>query len=210
LSSVRQTNSVREFHKNKRGSDGFAAYCKPCYAEKPRPSARTRRYGIAIAEYDTLLLKQNGSCDLQETTFYQEGPGSRSLPPNGSNQGHIVLALQFCIRFVGRRSSSHRAGARVFALIASALQVILGGSLVFAAGPTGLHLSAHSSLRLSLVSTLRPKGPRFQLVVSGRQRQARNHLPSAAVHCVRKDEGAALWADSEDRRSEALLTSKGL
>ena len=195
MSSVRQTNSVREFHKNKRGSDGFAAYCKPCYAEKPRPSARTRRYGIAIAEYDTLLLKQNGSCDLQETTFYQEGPGSRSLPPNGSNQGHIVLALQFCIRFVGRRSSSHRAGARVFALIASALQVILGGSLVFAAGPTGLHLSARrlryatpacqhaQAISLCLSATLRTFGPRCQPI------GLRPH-PSAHNVPLRREDGS--------------------
>jgi hypothetical protein len=38
--ACRQTKGVREFHNNKRGSDGFAAYCKPCYAEKIRPSAR--------------------------------------------------------------------------------------------------------------------------------------------------------------------------
>ena len=62
--ACRQTKSVREFHKNKRGSDGFAAYCKPCYAAKSRPSVRKRRYGIAMAEYDNLLLRQNGGCAI--------------------------------------------------------------------------------------------------------------------------------------------------
>ena len=62
--ACQQTKSVREFHKNKSGSDGFAAYCKPCFVEKSRPSVRKRRYGIAMAEYDNLLLRQNGKCAI--------------------------------------------------------------------------------------------------------------------------------------------------
>jgi Recombination endonuclease VII len=62
--ACQQTKSVREFHKNKSGSDGFAAYCKPCFVEKSRPSVRKRRYGLALAEYDNLLLRQNGKCAI--------------------------------------------------------------------------------------------------------------------------------------------------
>ena len=65
-----QTKSVREFHKNKCSSDGFAAYCKPCYVEKAHPSVRKRRYGIAMAEYDNLLQRQNGRCAICKRAPY--------------------------------------------------------------------------------------------------------------------------------------------
>ncbi|MEJ7873163.1 MAG: endonuclease VII domain-containing protein [Rubrobacteraceae bacterium] len=59
-----QTKSVKEFYRQRSSSGRFAAYCKPCDVQKTGRSARKRKYGVAVAEYDDLLLKQDGRCAI--------------------------------------------------------------------------------------------------------------------------------------------------
>jgi hypothetical protein len=59
-----QTKSVEEFYKKRSGRDGFATYCRPCDLQRTGHSRRKRKYGIAVAVYDDLLLKQHGRCAI--------------------------------------------------------------------------------------------------------------------------------------------------
>ena len=59
-----QTKSVKEVYKKRSTRDGFASYCGLCDVRRTGRSARKRKYGIAAAEYNDLLLKQNGRCAI--------------------------------------------------------------------------------------------------------------------------------------------------
>jgi hypothetical protein len=71
------------------------------------------------------------------------------------------------------------------------------GALSARSGPTGLHLSARSSLRLSLVSNA-SASPRFQLVVWGRPGKLGNPTSTRTGPYERQSQAAALLADSEE------------
>ena len=68
------TKPVSEFHPANGANaslDGRQAYCKPC-ANAATPSTRDRKlrskYGIGIAEYDAMLVAQQGRCRICGTT----------------------------------------------------------------------------------------------------------------------------------------------
>ncbi len=59
-----QTKSVEKFYKRRSRPDGFATYCRTCDIQKTGRSRIKRKYGLAVAEYDDLLLKQHGRCAI--------------------------------------------------------------------------------------------------------------------------------------------------
>ena len=59
-----------EFYRNKKQKDGRRASCKECYYSPEQEAARNlkARYGITLAEYDTMLEQQGGCCKVCRTT----------------------------------------------------------------------------------------------------------------------------------------------
>ena len=63
-----------EFHKHKMGKDGLRPTCKACRKAEPyNPKAQLNRYlkstyNLTLHQYDEMLLKQNGSCAICETS----------------------------------------------------------------------------------------------------------------------------------------------
>ncbi|MEN3271285.1 MAG: hypothetical protein V7636_46 [Actinomycetota bacterium] len=69
------TKPLIEFPRNKRSSDGYAFYCKPCHNRKGRESRERHhgsarsyhlkaRYGITAAEADRMREEQGGLCAI--------------------------------------------------------------------------------------------------------------------------------------------------
>jgi Recombination endonuclease VII len=65
-----RTKSIEEFYKKRSGSDGFATYCGPYDIQKTGRSRRKRKYGMAAAEFDDLLLSQHGKCAICKRPSY--------------------------------------------------------------------------------------------------------------------------------------------
>lgn len=89
-SACKEVKAVENFYKNKKFSDGFLSMCKKCWSEynstperKAKRNSRSmeigrnrgraeytrswtlkRQYGITIAQYNQMLLNQNGKCEI--------------------------------------------------------------------------------------------------------------------------------------------------
>ncbi len=70
-------------------------------ASVSKSCTRKRKYDIAAAEYDILLLTQDVRCAICKRLHYTKKGLVVDHCHQRSDQGHIVLALQFCFGFVG-------------------------------------------------------------------------------------------------------------
>jgi hypothetical protein len=62
------TKPLNEFYKDKNRPLGHSYLCKPCGRAKKRNNEIRRDYGITQIEYQALLIKQNYSCAICQST----------------------------------------------------------------------------------------------------------------------------------------------
>lgn len=58
------TKSLAEFYEAKTSADGYSGKCRPCTGADSRNARYQRVYGISVADYDAMLLAQDGRCAI--------------------------------------------------------------------------------------------------------------------------------------------------